>query len=366
VYPSTGAVASLAPRLTSESGVLVATPPWWPSVLPSPELTAAVLLGTLVCAVVVVVIVVRVVVPSGVRVVRLLRRGWRRVTPKSTFGRVIVIFVLLFVVATAPTMWTMIGAKGMIRDVGSGTGMVAEMDDDTIGLAAGGTTKDRSEIRVVRPGPDRDGDGLHDAWERAGETPGGAPLPGADPDRKDLYLQVVYGADVESLSAAERASLRDIWAGMPVRNPDGSTGVSLHLVDERRLDESVRVYEPGEERLGRHYAEEMVDGGACHYYQTTFGEITQRNKGGRGALGGYVSMVDATETTVRNGRSDRVAFLTHELLHNTAGAVDGQAHTPQGWLATVYDGSNPTLSNATAAELEDGFAARDDRCERRG
>ena len=360
-------MAVRGPELTSETGSFVAPPPWWPSVLPSPEVTAAVLLGTLVCAVVAVVLIVRIVVPSGVRVVRLLRRAWNRITPKSTFGKVMVAFSLLLVMTTAPTMMTLVDAKGVIGDVGSGAGMVAEMEGDTVQFAAPegattGPTPRKEEVTVRRPGPDRDGDGLDDDWEEAGRTPGGAPLPGADPDRKDLYLQVLYGADAVELDESERRSLRAIWAEMPVRNPDGSTGISLHIVDERRLDDPVRVYEPDGELLRSRYTDAYLDGGTCVYYQTTFGDITQSNKGGRGALGGRVSMVDATQRTVRNGQSDRVAFLTHELLHNTAGHVNGQAHTPDGWLSSVYDGSPQTLSNATARELETGFAEGSGLC----
>jgi hypothetical protein len=51
-----------------------------------------------------------------------------------------------------------------------------------------------------------------------------------------------------------------------------------------------------------------------------------------------------------------VAFLTHELLHNTAGRVDGRPHTTDGWLASTYDGTEQRLTPATAAELEAGFA----------
>ena len=343
-------------ELTSENQTAVAEPAWWPEAMPPVEVTAAVIVGTLVLAAVVAVVIVRIVVPSGVRVVRVVRRTWRRVSPKTTFGKVLSIFTLLFLVAAAPTLVTLVDAKGAIGDVAGGTGTIAEMDGDAIEFV--------DVTGLPRPSPDRDGDRLLDGWEEAGRTPDGVPLPGADPDRKDLYLQVLYGADAVALDPAERASLRSIWAEMPVRNPDGSTGISLHIVDERRLDEPVQVYEPDRELLLRRYNDAFLDGGTCVYYQTTFGDITQSDKGGRGALGGHVSMVDATQRTVRNGRSDRVVFLTHELLHNTAGFVDGQSHTSQGWLSPVYDGSEQSLTNATARTLETGFATRDGRCRR--
>jgi hypothetical protein len=365
VQSTTGAPAPGLLELAAEVGYqpAVAAPPWWPAGLPSPELTAAVLVGTLVLAAVSLVVMVRVVVPLGIRIVRALRRLWRRVTPKSTFGKVMVIFAVLLVVVIAPTMFTLVDAKGSIRNVAAGSGAVAEMEGDAIDFTAemrqgdasdGGATV--SERTLPRPSPDRDGDRLLDSWERAGETPDGVPLPNASVGRKDIYLQVLYGKGIEPLSTSERATLRRIWARMPVANPDGSTGISIHIVDERRLDHDVETYEPDGELIRSRYDRNHLRGGECVYYQTTFGEITHPTRGGRGALNGYVSFVDGTQTTVRAGQTDRVVFLTHELLHNTAGRVEGRPHTESGWLAHTYDGTEQRLTAATAAELEAGFA----------
>jgi hypothetical protein len=342
-------LALAVPGLTSENRHAVTEPVWWPEAMPAPEVTAAVIVGMLVLAAVVAVVIVRVVVPSGVRVVRVVRRTWERLSPKTTFGKVFSIFTLLFLVTAAPTLVTLVDAKGAIGHVAAGTDTIAEMEGDTIEFV--------DVTGVPRPSPDRDGDRLLDGWERAGQTPDGVPLPGADPDRKDLYLQVLYGDGVQPLSESERARLRDIWARMPVSNPDGSTGIALHVVDERRLDREVRAYEPSKELIRSRYDAEHLAGVECVYYQTTFADITHPRLGGRGALGGYVSIVDGTDTTVREGRSDRVAFLTHELLHNTAGHVEGRTHTRSGWLSARYDGTeaDARLSQSTADDLSDGF-----------
>jgi hypothetical protein len=301
----------------------------------------------LVLAAVAAVVIVRVVVPSGVRVVRVVRRAWRRITPKTTFGKVLTIFTLLFLVTAAPTLVTLVDAKGAIGNVASGSNVIAQMDGDAVEFI------DASGL--ARPSPDRDGDRLLDGWERAGRTPDGVALPGADPDRKDLYLQVVYGDGISPLTEAERTRLRDIWARMPVSNPDGSSGIALHVVDERHLDEPVRSYEPSKELIRSRYDSDHLRGAECVYYQTTFADITHPKLGGRGALGGYVSIVDGTDTAVRDGRSNRVAFLTHELLHNTAGHVEGRSHTTTGWLSAQYDGTDAHLAPATADDLEAGF-----------
>jgi hypothetical protein len=352
------AAVSAVPKLGTETPLAVAAPPWWPTALPSPDVTAAVVGAMVLLAVLAVVLIVRVVVPVSVRVVRTLRRGWRRVAPKSTFGKVMVIFSLLLVVVTAPTLVTLVDSKGALEDVAAGTGAIAEMDGDAVDLSKEATADGEpvAEGDLPRPSPDRDGDRLLDDWERAGETPDGVPLPNASVGRKDLYVQVLYGKGIEPLDESERAALRSIWAEMPVENPDGSTGISLHVVDERRLDRSVSAYEPDGETIRSRYDSDHLQGATCVYYQTTFGEITHPQMGGRGALGGYVSVVDGTATTVNDGRTDRVAFLTHELLHNTAGRVEGRPHTEAGWLAPTYVGTNARLSEETAADLEAGFA----------
>ena len=352
------ATVSAAPKLGTETPLAVAAPPWWPTALPSPEVTAAVVGAMVLLAALAVVFIVRVVVPVSVRFVRSLRRGWRRVAPKSTFGKVMIIFSLLLVVVTAPTLVTLVDSKGALQDVAAGTGAIAEMDGDAVDFSEEATAdgEPAAETALPRPSPDRDGDRLLDDWERAGETPNGVALPNASVGRKDLYLQVLYGRGIEPLDESERADLRRIWAEMPVENPDGSTGITLHLVDERQLDRSVSAYEPDGETIRSRYDSDHLQGATCVYYQTTFGEITHPQMGGRGALGGYVSVVDGTATTVNDGRTDRVAFLTHELLHNTAGRVEGRPHTEAGWLAPTYDGSNARLSQETAADLEAGFA----------
>lgn len=351
VQSTTGAPATGLLELAVESQLAVATPPWWPAGLPSPELTAAVLVGMLVLAAVSLVVMVRVVVPGGIQIARALRRLWRRVTPKSTFGKVIVIFSVLMIVATAPTMFTLVGAKGAIENVGSGVDDNAEVGDDTIDYVDGRVA---DQPVVPRPSPDRDGDRLRDSWERAGETPDGVALPNASVGRKDLYLQVLYGRGMDRLDETERRELRRIWAEMPVENPDGSTGISLHIVEERRLDREVKTTAP-EDVVRSRYDDEHLGAAKCVYYQTTFGDFDGSGTSGYAVLGDYASVVDGTETTVRAGRSARVLVLTHELLHNTAGFVEREKHTAEGWLSDRDLRSNDYLSQATAESLESGF-----------
>lgn len=82
---------------------------------------------------------------------------------------------------------------------------------------------------------DRDADGLNDAWEREGadlERDGIVDLPlhelGADPRHKDLFVELDWMTG-HALDDAELDKVRKIFADAPVANPDGRTGIDLHL-----------------------------------------------------------------------------------------------------------------------------------------
>jgi hypothetical protein len=80
--------------------------------------------------------------------------------------------------------------------------------------------------------PDRDGDGIPDVWEERGVWVDGTwlnlPGLGADPDRKDLFLHYEFEEGTE-LDEAVFDHMRAAFADSPLTNPDGSTGVDLHV-----------------------------------------------------------------------------------------------------------------------------------------
>ncbi|WP_436932565.1 GLUG motif-containing protein [Halosimplex halobium] len=110
------------------------------------------------------------------------------------------------------------------------------------------------EIGTLPTRWDTDGDGLNDGRERELGTdptnrdtdsdglPDGAEvkrtdiLPGADPLRKNIYVEVDYMTD-GSLSRSDYRFDRvtETFANAPVENPDGTRGISLHI----RLNDSV-------------------------------------------------------------------------------------------------------------------------------
>ncbi len=88
---------------------------------------------------------------------------------------------------------------------------------------------------------DDDGDDLPDLWEEEGidfDGDGTADflLPGADPRHKDVYVEVDFAGGEEPVPVPGRPDLADnlelverAFDDAPVSNPDGSTGIHLHL-----------------------------------------------------------------------------------------------------------------------------------------
>ena len=84
--------------------------------------------------------------------------------------------------------------------------------------------------------PDTDGDGIPDCWETTGipiKKANGdvltVPLAGADPQHKDIFVEVDYMQGQRPVDGA----LFDVvgaFARAPVVNPDGSAGVNLHTI----------------------------------------------------------------------------------------------------------------------------------------
>ncbi|MBI4605094.1 MAG: hypothetical protein HY721_24285 [Planctomycetes bacterium] len=98
---------------------------------------------------------------------------------------------------------------------------------------------------IVKGQSDRDGDGLYDHWETAGidfnrDGTVDLLLPDADPDHKDVYLEVDYMdcllGGCAPLDGHNHLPARDVIEAVakafdeaPVENPDGVTGIHLHV-----------------------------------------------------------------------------------------------------------------------------------------
>lgn len=101
---------------------------------------------------------------------------------------------------------------------------------------------------------DSDGDGLLDTWEAAGggidgDNDGTPDLNlhtlGARPDHKDLFVEIDRGP-IQDFPTSVVRRVVDAFADAPVDNPDGTTGIRLHLIrDETNLPIPVQSFPDG-------------------------------------------------------------------------------------------------------------------------
>jgi uncharacterized repeat protein (TIGR01451 family) len=116
-------------------------------------------------------------------------------------------------------------------------------------LSGGGDMDFNDLIAVLRVEADSDGDGLWDDWEQFGIDTNGdgitdldLPALGANPQHKDIFLEIdfmdcaVAGSDCAAgdthshrPKAAAVAAVVQAFANASVNNPDGTTGINLHV-----------------------------------------------------------------------------------------------------------------------------------------
>ena len=125
--------------------------------------------------------------------------------------------------------WTHNGTKKMYDNVQIEIFRNTVLDSDDDGLY----DSEELELGTDPFNPDTDGDALPDGWEVNGHNFIDLKALGADPLRKDIFVEIDYMTGFEPDSTA-LSWIVDSFANAPVSNPDGSTGISLHIdVDDQ-------------------------------------------------------------------------------------------------------------------------------------
>lgn len=227
---------------------------------------------------------------------------------------------------------------------------VADTDGD--GLADGREV----ELGTDPLDDDTDGDRLLDGWEVAGESADGAPLPDADPLRMDLYVELLRPEGADRLTAREQATLERYWAEMPVENPDGSTGIAIHVRRQTVAGEVVHVHGDDDRDARDYYDERYLGNRTGEYHLAVL--TSEYEYGGSAAFGTAPGRV----SVYARWPGFRADVLTHELLHNVVGRLHGPLaleddpyHASEGFLTPR--GAEPYLPASLAERLsEEGFA----------
>jgi hypothetical protein len=152
---------------------------------------------------------------------------------------------------------------------------------------------------------------------------------GANPNRKDLFVQIDFASVAlrQSAACSQLDALYDAFAKAPVANPNGSTGIALHL-DAGKSCPS-RSYDLGGSRI--------FNAGACPNTSQVFNALQLAESrvgafrlaglaptcGGGGGEGGAAQQPGITSVVYTDGTGFAMPFM-HELGHNL-----GLGHGPR-------------------------------------
>ena len=162
--------------------------------------------------------------------------GTRRLTD-NVFGNVSIFRAAVIVLVTLLLAGVVFPVAGTSPQVNTASGGGADSpnaqraqvnanatDTDGDGLS---DSLERSVYRTDPTDADTDGDGYPDGMEVHCEQA----IPGADPLRTDIYVEV-DSTQSTTLSDSVQASIVETFDNAPVSNPNGSTGIDIHLVTD--------------------------------------------------------------------------------------------------------------------------------------
>ena len=198
--------------------------------------------------------------------------------------------------------------------------------------------------------PDIDGDGIPNTWEMKGYDADGDgkidvnyPAMGANPLKKDLFVEMDYMPGLLA-SEEELDRITEIFAKLPIRNPNGTTGINIHLdagsarsakynlgggneVAHEQLDGKMQ-------RWGDLYLANMDPNRRSVFHYMIWGDSHgDTGSSGQGYVGGRGFVVTVgPRFWGKSATSDvRVATFVHELGHNLGmshGGTDSVNYKP--------------------------------------
>lgn len=219
---------------------------------------------------------------------------------------------------------------------------------------------DGSEVNQYGTDPtlaDTDGDGLNDSQELNNDA-----LSGADPLQKDVFVELDYAEEYEP-PLASISSVESAFDESDVSNPDGTTGINLHIVKDSSLDQSKIESENSLETLMQ---EQMDYEGEGYIYGAVVGD-TEYN---RDDVAGFsTGCGDNSQFALQNSytnanerlKSDELAgLLIHELGHSLGidsqdfDGVDSQQNTFDDYESSMnYNAPLDFVGFSSGGEFDD-------------
>lgn len=230
----------------------------------------------------------------------------------------------------------------------------ADTDDDGV--------PDRVEIQEGTAPylEDTDGDSLTD-FEELNQTDR---FPNADPLEKDLYVVLAWTENADPYTDAQKEDLKRLFSQSDVRNPDGSTGIDVHFIEDTPAH-------------GQQDFETKFNGSSEHLMSLkdrTVSQMSEENRGDYHVLlvttytldaateGRGVSLVPGNFGLIKQTADNRSRVAHHELLHQIVGEMPAggyghsRFHAEHGALSHNLD--EPWLNWPVIEKLEQtGFRA---------
>lgn len=203
---------------------------------------------------------------------------------------------------------------------------------------------------------DTDGDKLPDTWEISGYDADGDgdididfPAMGANPYKKDLFVEMDWmpraDGGIELAPVEDLDRIVDVFATYPVRNPDGSTGINLHLDAGEARGEKYNLgggnqveYNPLDNHLNDLATIKAQPGNfdpartGIFYYMIWADLYSKNSSSGLAWTPGMDFLVTVGQTYYGRGNSNvRVGTFIHEFGHNLGlghGGNDGVNYKP--------------------------------------
>jgi hypothetical protein len=189
-----------------------------------------------------------------------------------------------------------------------------ELDTDpTTNDTDGDRLPDAAELDVYDTDPtdaDTDGDGLEDGVEAADS----GPLAAADPLKRDVFVELDYMRG-ERPNATAISLVVDEYASAPIANPDGTTGITLHVVVDDAIPREPRTNELDSLRLRLSY----FDNEARGYHHAMV--VHDARLGGDSVAGFATTGHLVLQTSGRDGDPYTTRGQAHVLMHELGHAL---------------------------------------------